>query len=834
MSKKTNPSPVPDEKTRTILGLDRKRRFKAYAWLSGIIVLTGGILAVAYLQPHRWYTYTDIVSFEQVARDVKVGFVLWKDAEPVSAGLLPEDIVSEPSISSDGTRMIYAREGKDKSDDLFLRRWDGTAWSSPLPMRALNSNFEETSPSLSGDGKYLYFTSNRPGGPGGYDIWVAKWDGVEYAWPLPLTNRVNTVYDELGPAVSPDNFRIFFSSNRPRERVDETRTRLTPKKIEALKTDHDLYQANLAAKTTPYDLKVERQLSMLYSLREGALRDVGVMGKLGGTDETETAVDKALEFLASTQAEDGRWDLSENGGAPKHDMAATAFALLAFYGRGETHDRECKYREVVSKGINWLVDQQNSSGEFGDLRGVSPKGDMYDHGIAALAVIEAYGVTKGNSGVARETEEAAPETAGETGDAAPEEAPEEDAEATENESKPARDGDWLAKAARAAVRFTEQAQHEEGGWRYQPGQKGDLSVSGWMIMALASAGWSGLAVKEKTLDGARRFLIELSSGKDGGAFGYTTKVGAGGHTPAMNAVGFFCNQLLGLSSSSALAWESSSLVDKKGLDINDLYYAYYGTLATYQHQGPAWRRWLESMKKKFIVAQTENGSWVVPGKHSGQMGPVITTALVALCLEAHYRYTPLYGLGFEPDPSGPKRAADGLLAPGDVPSTPLFRHARRIEILSSDGADDTDPVVTDHGDFLYFASSRPAGQGGSDIYRSRFRKNPNKDPLEDPLIPGEPDNLGPEINSEKDERAPALRMAGFHLMFNSDRTDNPDALYGAMSKRVVRRYDKSKMPDGTWMQDNIELIFGFTGALLALVLGTWFALRKPTAEEPRS
>ena len=97
MSKKTNPSPVPDEKTRTILGLDRKRRFKAYAWLSGIIVLTGGILAVAYLQPHRWYTYTDVVSFEQVARDVKVGFVLWKEAEPVSAGLLPEDIVSEPS-----------------------------------------------------------------------------------------------------------------------------------------------------------------------------------------------------------------------------------------------------------------------------------------------------------------------------------------------------------------------------------------------------------------------------------------------------------------------------------------------------------------------------------------------------------------------------------------------------------------------------------------------------------------------------------------------------------------------------------------------------------------
>jgi hypothetical protein len=350
-----------------------------------------------------------------------------------------------------------------------------------------------------------------------------------------------------------------------------------------------------------------------------------------------------------------------------------------------------------------------------------------------------------------------------------------------------------------------------------------------MIRALASARWSGLPVKDKTIEGARRFLTELSSGNDGGAFGYTQKVGGGGHTPAMNAVGFFCKQLLGLSSSSALAWEASSLVDKKGLAVNDLYYAYYGTLASYQHQGPAWRRWLESMKGQFIKAQAPDGSWIVKGKHSGQMGPIITTALVTLCLEAHYRYTPLYGLGFEPDPAGPKRAADGLLAPEDVPPTPLFRHSRRIEILSSP-ADDLDPVLTDHGDFLYFASARADGQGGKDIYRSRFKKNPNKDPLEDLLIPVEPQNLGPEINSKDDESAPALRMAGFHLMFNSSRSDNPEALYGAMSKRVVRRYDYSKMPDGTWMSDNIGWLLAVAAAFFALLFGAWFAVRRPMPE----
>ena len=783
MSKKDNREQAGGEETRMILGFNRDQRFRFYRWLAIAIVLFGGVWMFAFLQPQRWYKYTDVVSFEQVARDVKVGYVLWKNAEEVTAGVLPEDIVSEPSISSDGTRMIYAREGKDKSRDLFLRRWNGTSWSGPRPMRALNSNFEETSPSLSGDGDFLYFTSDRPGGPGGYDIWVSRWDGVEYAWPLPLTNRVNTVYDEKGPAISPDNTRLFFSSNQPRERTDETETNLTRARIENLKTDHDLYQANIASKTTPYDLMVERQLSMLYSLREGALGDVKVMAKLGGNEETETAVDKALAFLASTQAEDGRWDLSENSGAANHDMAATAFALLAFYGRGETHNSECQYREVVDKGIRWLIDQQDKAD--GDLRGKNPKGDMYDHGIASLAMIEAYGVTK--------------------------------------------DTELLRPRAIAAVEFITTAQHEEGGWRYKPGQKGDLSVSGWMVMALASARWSGLRVKDETIAGARRFLTELSSGNDGGAFGYTQKVGGGGHTPAMNAVGFFCNQLLGLSSSSALAWEASSLIDKKGLAVNDLYYAYYGTLASYQHQGPAWRRWLESMKGQFIKAQDPDGSWTVQGKHSGQMGPIVTTALVTLCLEAHYRYTPLYGLGFEPDPAGPKRASDGLLAPEDVPPTPLFRHSRRIEILSSP-ADDLDPVLTDHGDFLYFASARAEGQGGKDIYRSRFKKNPNKDPLEDLLLPVEPQNLGPEINSEHDESAPALRMAGFHLMFNSSRDNNPEALYGAMSKRVVRQYDYGKMPDGGWMADNIGWLLAMLAALFALVFGSWLALRKAPAE----
>ena len=77
-------------------------------------------------------------------------------------------------------------------------------------------------------------------------------------------------------------------------------------------------------------------------------------------------------------------------------------------------------------------------------------------------------------------------------------------------------------------------------------------------------------------------------------------------------------------------------------------------------------------------------------------------------------------------------------------------------------------------------------------------------------------------------------MAGFHLMFNSNRGDNPAALYGAMSKRVVRRYDYSKMPDGTWMKDNLGLLLASSGALFVLLLGSWFALRKPSSGDSDS
>ena len=762
MSSSEPSDPDPKETSGSVLGLTKKRRYKIYAWGALILLLSAVVLTGLYLRPDRWYTYTDQVAFEQVAQDVKPGYVVWDPAQAVTELIGAKDMIGQPAISSDGARMVYAVKNGEDNSNIFLRIWDGVNWQEPRPMRALNSQFNETTPTLSGNGELLFFTSDRPGGQGGKDIWVSKWDGVEYAWPLPLTARINTPFDETDPDLSPDNMTLFFVSNRPHQGVGisekeaaEAAAAEQLADVSQQKVDYEIYSADIATETA-FDLIIERQLSMLYSLREGALADKDVMSKLGGSESSESAVEKALTYLANLQEEDGRWDIGKSGGQAGHDIAATAFSLLAFYGRGERHDKECKYQKNVRLGLEWMLNQQIESS--GDLRGNSPQNNaMYDHGIAALALVEAYGVTK--------------------------------------DSK-------LKPKAQAAIDFIVESQHEEGGWRYRPKERGDLSVTGWMVMALASAKMSGLAIPQSTFDGVDNFLEIISGGKDGGSYGYTDSPGKGkSGRMAMNAAGFFCAQLSGASSNAAKAFESALIIDNAGFQLNDIYYVYYGTLAAYQHQGPVWRKWLEKMQTEFLNSQEPDGSWPVGGGHGGQMGKVIVTALVALCLEAHYRYTPLYGLGFEPDPEGPN---PNVLDSKSLPKDPIFRHAKHLKEFSSP-SDEMAPVITDHGDFIYFTSSREGGFGGSDIYRSRISGE----------VPSAPANLGVEINSKFNETDPAVRMAGFHLLFNSDRDQSISSLYGAKSKRVMINYDYSKMPSVEWIKNNLILL---SSAFLVLIL----------------
>ena len=80
--------------------------------------------------------------------------------------------------------------------------------------------------------------------------------------------------------------------------------------------------------------------------------------------------------------------MKKHGGRGNYDTAGVGSALLCFYGWGMRHDQGGRYQDNVKRALEWLLKQQK---ENGDLRG---GGKMYCHGIASIALCEAYGVTK--------------------------------------------------------------------------------------------------------------------------------------------------------------------------------------------------------------------------------------------------------------------------------------------------------------------------------------------------------------------------------------------------------------------------------------------------------
>jgi Tol biopolymer transport system component len=91
-------------------------------------------------------------------------------------------------------------------------------WSQPVNLGPLvNSSSDEGSPAVSKNGRSLYFASTRPGQLGGNDIYVSQWDDGTGEWGLPvnLGPVVNTTATEFSPSLSRDGHWLFFHSNRP-------------------------------------------------------------------------------------------------------------------------------------------------------------------------------------------------------------------------------------------------------------------------------------------------------------------------------------------------------------------------------------------------------------------------------------------------------------------------------------------------------------------------------------------------------------------------------------------------------------------------------------------
>lgn len=330
----------------------------------------------------------------------------------------------------------------------------------------------------------------------------------------------------------------------------------------------------------------------------------------GGTRQSEEAVELGLYWLARHQRANGSWAMhfeacADCGGAcrnaPTGDVesptAATGLSLLAFLGAGYTH-QDGKYKELVHNAIYFLRDNQNADGSF---RG-SSSFPMYGHGIATLALCEALRMTQDRT---------------------------------------------LLPIAQRAVNYAAAAQHPQGGWRYNPREPGDVTVTGWLYMALYSAEKAGLDVPSTCLFDAQSFLNRVQS-EDGAYYGYMSP----GADPTPTAVALLCRMYSGWNLFDSRLSKGVKMLEDIGPSPTDVYYNFYATqvMRHYDEQG-GWDAWNLKLREHLIATQShvghETGSWFFAEKHAVQAGRLYTTAMSVLTLEVYYRYLPLYGRGGE-------------------------------------------------------------------------------------------------------------------------------------------------------------------------------------------
>jgi len=338
-------------------------------------------------------------------------------------------------------------------------------------------------------------------------------------------------------------------------------------------------------------------------------RPTAKIGSVGGvTWPREQCIQTGLIWLAKAQEADGHWGCKRWDGAGDSDVAVTGLALTAFLAVGYTHTKG-RFKATVAKGLLWLKTQQRPDGSF-------PWKTFYEQGMATIAVCEAYGRTQ-------------------------------DAQ--------------VRDLAQRAVGYIIGVQPDHGGFRYQGAvakEQGDLSVSGWQMLAIANAIAGGLDVPPQA---AQRSLVLLKNtyAGDGGS---SYLVGGQNPTPSMSAIGMFCRQLFGGPDDEIAAAagflrrtlrQPPAADDPKAGPERNLYLTHYVSLALFQMGGDYWPWWQTRYRDPLTRLQvTENfdgrgrflrGSWD-PEKHQfgSAGGRVYTTAMALLCLEAPYRYAPFY------------------------------------------------------------------------------------------------------------------------------------------------------------------------------------------------
>lgn len=409
--------------------------------------------------------------------------------------------------------------------------------------------------------------------------------------------------------------------------------------------------------------------------RNGEGRKQGLPGRKGNTTKaSEDAVERGLIWLMDHQLPDGGWsfylsakdhngregtcngrcsnthqsrlhDAAHRTGLHPSRSAATALALLPFFGAGYTHTKENQYQRTIQSGIDFIKYQAVQTEEGYDFRGPWIGQGMYIQGIVVLMLAEAL-------------------------------------EMSEDET--------LRTYTQEGIRFIENAQRNDGGWRYHIPKdtdffkdiSGDTAVSGWQFLALKSALSAGLSVRPEVIYKVGTFL-DLVQNRDGSMYHYLP-IKNEVNEDKMNsttAIGLLIRQYLGWRPDHPsmkkgighlLRWIDQSQRDwqlvKKGqmkngdreltssygekgrrLFVCNLYYFFYAMLVLQNNGGSDWQKsfqkvrdFLVETQQKGMKAGHEEGSWLFRDLYLDDGGRLLNTVFAILILETPYRYLPLY------------------------------------------------------------------------------------------------------------------------------------------------------------------------------------------------
>jgi hypothetical protein len=348
-----------------------------------------------------------------------------------------------------------------------------------------------------------------------------------------------------------------------------------------------------------------------FRYRKAVVKDKAKIVKEGGDATSEACVKRALGWLANHQFPDGGWSFSHGlapgchgtcrdpGSLAEARNAATALALLPFLGNNKTH-KEGQYKNTVFKGLHYLIDHMRDSSDGGDLSDPRPAG-MYSHGLATIALCEAYGMT--------------------------------------------HDRDLLNPTRKALMFICSAQDPKGGGWRYTPREPGDTSVAGWQLMALKSGLMAGVEIPNIEITAYRAGLFLDSVQVEGGAkYGYLTA----GQGDATTAIGLLCRMYSGWKKDNPILQRGVQLLSRRGPSPGNMYYNYYATQVMHHWQGDEWQNWNRQMRDQLTHAQAkqghEDGSWFTGSGDLGAPtgGRLYCTTMATMILEVYYRHMPLY------------------------------------------------------------------------------------------------------------------------------------------------------------------------------------------------